>query len=252
MYNDKTHYTPQYGGRLPAVYMHAGSNRLHICNYVNGNKDHCHGTSDVGTDWFNLKIGEREEDDVVHYEIFINGNLEYSIVNRTPFVGKKYVKLLADFANPMPETSKGRFRNLQLSTTRPERQVEPITDYIYNLIDKYDDIIYSSNLRLRQKDRLARNFDFQTEYYVVEYEDLSDVDFKPCTFPETYEDDGKADKTDPCEAIDQIVDRASKWGRVFLRNCRREANGKSPWNMYDRTVRKVNRQANKAKELLRC
>jgi len=50
-----------YGDRIPAVFMHGGANTLHICNSVNGNWNHCHNTGDVGTDWFNLKIGQREE-----------------------------------------------------------------------------------------------------------------------------------------------------------------------------------------------
>ena len=98
--------------------MHAGRNTLHICNSVNNDWNHCHNTADVGTDWFNLKIGQRQEVAGYRYEIYINGDVEYSVLNSSPEV---FNDVKAEFANEsFFEASRGNFRNLRVSTTRPE------------------------------------------------------------------------------------------------------------------------------------
>ena len=108
----------QYGDRIPAVFMHARSNTLHICNSVNNNWNHCHNTGYVGTNWFNLRIGQREEDAGYRYEIYINGDLEYSVLNSSPEV---FSNVRVELANQsFQEASKGSFRNFQISTNRPE------------------------------------------------------------------------------------------------------------------------------------
>ena len=255
-FDDKTHVKPMYGARLPAVYTIDGKNKLRICNYVNKNSNHCHNTGKVGTEWFNLKIGQRKEGDKYRYEIFIDGELEYSTENGgvapETWTRPEWTKARAEFANKMPTTAKGEFKNFQFSTTRPARP-ESVTEYIYNLINKFDDVIYATDLRRGQKDRFQRNFQFHTESLPEEHEwllmdDCTDSE----TYPETFEDDGEADKTDTCEAIDQIVNRANEWSKVFLYSCRLEQRRGEPMRIHEKYMGKVRKIANKAKNQLNC
>ena len=153
----------------------------------------------------------------------------------------------------MPNTAKGEFKNFQLSTTRPERPDEPIKEYIFDLIEKFENIMYNSDLRRGQKDRFSRNFDFVTEYLPDEHEYLVEDECTDSnTYPDTYEDDGEPDETEPCRAIDQIVNRADKWSEIFLYSCRLDNRGKNFLKLHERYMKNVNRVADKAKEKLNC
>ena len=394
--------------------MHGGKNSLHICNSVNGNWNHCHNTGDLGTGWFNLKIGQREEfalnminpltpfshesstayryelltdaadqfesfyidadfnndahigfskttghadtkweiviggwggtrsvirsknqfptyghvtkthtkaefnefkhnlrvqvsdgkiqvftgeevfmewsdDSIVkselnnlllsggfngfgtwqidaytappppmslgfRYEIFINDQLEYTIINDEP---KVWTNVRAEFANGIPQTSNGQFRNLELSTTRPERPYQPVENRISNLVEKFGEIMENSNLREVQKQKLTEKFDSATRDFVLFYEILRDHEKYPCTFPPTWKQDDEVEvdrynRDDPCKAVDQMVNGASKWGRIFTKNCKRESKGQDPYNLYDRVVAKVEAVGEKAKRKLQC
>ena len=57
------------------------------------------------------------------YEIFINGNLEHSVLNTRPEV---FENVRAELANGVPDASSGSFRNFQVSTVQPERPVQPV------------------------------------------------------------------------------------------------------------------------------
>jgi len=405
-----------YGDRIPAVFMHGGQNTLHICNSVNGNWNHCHNTGDVGTDWFNLKIGQREEfllnminpftpmnhvtettdynyelltdqadqyesfyinadfnndihigfskttghedkkweiviggwgglqsvirsenqypaqgwvkknhtraefDEFKHnlkvqvsdgkiqvftgeeifmewhddsivksqlnnmlltggwngsgtwqidaytappppqslgftYEIFINDVLEYSTTNNEP---KVWTNVRAEIANGIPKSSSGRFRNFELSTTRPERPYPPVETRIFNLVEKFGEILENSNLRDVQKQKLTEKFDTATYDLVMFYEILRDHEKHPCSFPPTWKEDDEVDEVDrynrddPCKAVDQMVNGASKWGKIFVKNCKRESQGRDPYNLYDRVMVKVNAVGEKAKQKMQC
>merc|ERR1712176_1655672 len=72
------------GDRVPAVFMHGGAQKLHICNSVNGNWNYCYDTDDVGTGWNNLVIRQTEEKDY-DYELITkehtsNGDYNYQVV----------------------------------------------------------------------------------------------------------------------------------------------------------------------------
>jgi len=406
----------EYGDRIPAVYINNGIRKLHICNSVNDNWNHCHNTDDVGTDWFNLKIGQREEfalgminpftyfdhvsnsdynyqlltdqadtfesfyidadfsndihigfsattghnddkfeiviggwggtqsvirsknqypayghvranhskadfDEFKHnlkvqvsdgkiqvftndeifmewsdesivkselnnllvsggfngygtwdveaytappppqslgfrYEIFINDILEYSVINSAP---KVFTNVKAEFANGIPRTANGIFRNFELSTTRPERPYQPVENRIFNLVEKFGEIMNNSNLREAQQQKLTEKFDTATYDLVMFYEILRDNPKHPCTFPPTWKtNDDEADEVDrynrddPCKAVDQMVNGAAKWGKIFVKNCKREAKGQDPYNLYDRVMVKVNAVGEKAKQKMQC
>ena len=235
-----------YGARIPAVYLMPGSTRLRICYYVNHNKNHCHGTDSMGYDWFNLKIGQHKENDKYMYEIRINDRLEYSIENKA----YTWNEVRVEFANRMPHTAEGEFKNFQLSTIRPERPDEPIQEYIYNLIEKFEEVIYNSDMRLGQKDRWSRNFEFYAEYLPSQYKHLLEDE---CTdFPDTFEDDGEPDEAESCQAIDQIISRASQWSETFLYSCRLANRGKDPLKFHKRNMARLNKIGDKAKEKLNC
>merc|ERR1712176_18093 len=72
------------GDRVPAVFMHGGAQKLHICNSVNGNWNYCYDTDDVGTGWNDLVIRQTEEKDY-DYELITkehtsNGDYNYQVV----------------------------------------------------------------------------------------------------------------------------------------------------------------------------
>ena len=101
------------------------------------------------------------------------------------------------------------------------------------------------------RNNLSTRFPLIATDLVNFYQDLRDHHRKPCTFPETWDADYEFDE-DSCKAIDQIVTRISKWGRVFVRHCRREEKGRDPWNIYDRQIAKVNVVAERAKLKMSC
>ena len=242
-----------YGARIPAVYLIPGTNKLRICHYVNHNKNHCHNTGDVGTNWFNLQIDQRKEDEKYMWEIFIDGELEYSIENTGVYF---FRKTRAEFANKMPATAQGEFKNFQLSTTRPEREYVQTKEYIYNLIEKFEDVLYnSSDLRRGHMDRFQRNFEFQARTLASRHGLMLDrecLKANDSPYPETWEDDGQPDETETCQAIDQILDRMNKWSEVFLYSCIRANRGLDPMKFHDRTMGHVNSVAGKAKRVLKC
>ena len=55
-----------FGARIPAVYLIPGTSKLRICNDVNNDENHCHDTGNLGTDWFNLQIGQRKDEKYVY------------------------------------------------------------------------------------------------------------------------------------------------------------------------------------------
>ena len=159
----------------------------------------------------------------------------------------------AEFANKMPSTARGEFKNFQLSTIRPEWPDNPIREYIHNLIAKFEDVIYnSSDLRRGNKDRLQRKFEFVARDLAIWHSHLVSTDCTDSPHPETWENDGEADETETCQAIDQIIDRMTKWSEVFLYSCRRASKGRDPMKFHDRAMGKVNRVADQAKTILNC
>ena len=109
-----------------------------------------------------------------------------------------------------------------------------------------------SNLGRGKKERLSEKFESAASDFKIVYESLRDHRRLPCDFPDNWEGDNEADEVDSCRAIDQIVTRASEWGRVFAKNCRREVRGLDPWNKHDRIIAKVSAAADKAKLNLSC
>ena len=153
----------------------------------------------------------------------------------------------------MPSTARGEFKNFQLSTIRPEWPDNPIREYIHNLIAKFEDVIYnSSDLRRGNKDRLQRKFEFVARDLAIWHSHLVSTDCTDSPHPETWENDGEADETETCQAIDQIIDRMTKWSEVFLYSCRRASKGRDPMKFHDRAMGKVNRVADQAKTILNC
>ena len=70
------------GDRIPAVFMHGGQNTIHVCNSVNNNWNHCWNSGDLGTNWFNLTVRQREEFLIGMPNPFVNkqhtSNMDYN------------------------------------------------------------------------------------------------------------------------------------------------------------------------------
>ena len=53
------------GDRLPAIFQLANSNHLHLCNYINGEVNHCYDQAMPENTWFNLKFVQVRVSDTI-------------------------------------------------------------------------------------------------------------------------------------------------------------------------------------------
>jgi len=245
------------GDRIPAVFMHAGAQTLHICNSVNGNWNHCYNTGSVGTGWNNLVIRQYEETGVFNYEILLNGNSEYKIQNTSPAV---WQNVRAEAANGWSKgASKGVFKNFQVSTTKPAKELPAVETRIEKLQELFDEILANSNLREVQINKFSRKFEKKTDDLVLLYEILRDREEHACKFPNTWkteEDDDDVDRyaqDNPCKAVKQMVTGAHKWALIFGKDCKREVkNPGTEYNMMKRMMKKVQQVGQKVQNKMGC
>ena len=231
-----------YGDRIPAVFLHNLRNKLHICNSVSDDSNHCWNSDILGTDWFNLRIGQRKENEGYVYEIFLDGNLEYSVVNTRPEV---FSNVRAEFANAVPNAAVGEFRNFQLSTN------EPVENRIDDLVAAFRQMLNDSNLRPGEKQRIGDRFQVVTRPLIRIYRKLNYTN--RCYFPLTSNIDADHTRNDSCQAVDDIMMRVSQWGTVFNHNCRREQRGEDPLKGYNRVMRgPIGSLITKARQKLQC
>ena len=142
---------PKNGDRIPAVFLHSDSSRLHICSGINGNYNHCYNSASMDMDtWFNLKITQvmkhftsahENAGSHIFYQIFINGEQVYEIQNDA---AQTYENVKAEFSNGYPRpaaavASKAQYRNFAFSTTASNdapmtQQLDTVTNFnIYSL-----------------------------------------------------------------------------------------------------------------------
>ena len=119
---------PKNGDRIPAVFLHSDSSRLHICSGINGNYNHCYNSAAMEMDtWFNLKISQTYKHFTsahanagshIFYQIFINGEQVYEIQNDA---AQTYENVKAEFSNGYPRpsqavASKAQYKNFAFTT----------------------------------------------------------------------------------------------------------------------------------------
>ena len=187
------------------------------------------------------------------YEILINDVVQYSIENEQP---KVWSNVRAEIANGI-KASKGVYKNFSLNTVRPPRPYQPVENRITKLQAHFAEILSNSNLREAAQTKYANKFNSATGDLVLFYEILRDHEKHPCDFPPTWKEEeedevDRYNRDDPCKAISQMVTGARKWGETFVHNCKREEQGKDPYNLLDRVMLKVNKVGDKVKAKMEC
>jgi len=107
------------GGRIPAVFVKPGENKLHICTAIEQNGNACWNSEEFTPGkWFNLKIKQQYELNQYVYKIFINGELQYQRVNSAPGTFPNVTGRLGHAYEPERNyhTSSGMYRNLRFKT----------------------------------------------------------------------------------------------------------------------------------------
>ena len=134
---------PKNGDRIPAVFLHSDSSRLHVCSGINGNHNKCWNSGSMEMDtWFNLKISQSYKHFTsahanagshIFYQIFINGEQVYEIQNDA---AQTFENVKAEFANGYPRpnsasASKAQYRNFAFTTKASD--TTPMTTKLDNV-----------------------------------------------------------------------------------------------------------------------
>ena len=92
------------GDRIPAAYLAAGTQKLHVCSSVNDNWNHCWNSDDMGTgNWFNLKVKQS----LKHFlpttnnikDLFVPNNYDYKVMYDNAHTFKSFDIDASDFTN---------------------------------------------------------------------------------------------------------------------------------------------------------
>ena len=124
----------QHGDRIPAIFFKTSSNKLIICSSINDNANYCDPKDLPGiplNEWTKIVVQQIQKDDIkYHYEIFINGTNEHSIVNEKPRSFKN-VKYYA--SDPIRKPADAMIKNVVIelytttTTTTPTTSTKTIT-----------------------------------------------------------------------------------------------------------------------------
>jgi len=92
------------GDRIPAAYLAAGTQKLHVCSSVNDNWNYCWNSDDMGTgNWFNLKVKQS----LKHFlpttnnikDLFVPNNYDYKVMYDNADTFKSFDIDASDFTN---------------------------------------------------------------------------------------------------------------------------------------------------------
>jgi len=174
----------------------------------------------------------------IMYEIYIDGEWQYSIENEQP---KVWRNVNAKIANAVGNASQGVYRDFTLTTMNLQEAVE---SGMTRLQDHFAQILSNSGLSQKAKNKNVKKFNKETNKLIAFYESLRDDDQHPCTFPSTWESKHEADidHGDPCMATLLVTLAVEEWGKVFVHQCRREKNGGNPLTLLNRVLKKVEKQ----------
>ena len=113
----------RYGDRIPAVFFHPQSKRLHICSAVNDNVNHCFSdTKDLTTRRYTrVRISQlRDRRGQYVYNIYINGVVRHTTVNTRPttFYNVKYY-----LGDPWHPAARARVRNVEIKISSSGKEI---------------------------------------------------------------------------------------------------------------------------------
>lgn len=257
---------PKNGDRIPAVFLHSDSSRLHICSGINGNHNYCYNSEAMDMDtWFNVKIvqtmkhftsAHANAGSHIFYQIFINGDQVFEIQNDA---AQTYENVKAEFSNgyPTPNTasaSKAQYRNFAFSTTASNDA--PMTAQLDQIESDFAEMLYYTNLKPKTTDKFNKAFAVMGDRFKEKFAYLK----TKCTFPSTWDQEQLEDAVDryqraenPCDAVDNIIDAHENWGEIFTRNCVLERNGSGNyWRFLNRRMTKLYNLGDRLKDRLEC
>ena len=104
-----------YGDRIPAIWFHSRSTRLHICSAVNGNKNYCYNSHPLSKTYFSIVTVQQRQTSTgeYFYQIFIGRGRYVNVLNKQPQIFHN-VRYYA--SNPWDPKAKANFKNFQLTT----------------------------------------------------------------------------------------------------------------------------------------
>ena len=89
----------RYGDRVPGIWFHSNTNKLHITSAVSGNVNHRFDKIVLPENKFTklmVRQIQKEDDNRYHYQIFVNNKKVYEVVNTKPTVFNDVVFYAAD------------------------------------------------------------------------------------------------------------------------------------------------------------
>ena len=101
---DNSLWHGENGDRIPAAYLAAGTQKLHVCSSVNDNWNYCWNSEDMGTgNWFNLKVKQS----LKHFlpttnnikGLFVPNNYDYKVMYDNADTFKSFDIDASDFTN---------------------------------------------------------------------------------------------------------------------------------------------------------
>lgn len=101
----------KHGNRIPAVWFHSGSTRLHICSSISGNVNKCFGTKDLQRNKYTkVEIEQRQiSESEYRFSISIAGERIHETVN----TDARYFSNVRVFqSNPWVPAAKAQIKNL--------------------------------------------------------------------------------------------------------------------------------------------
>ena len=130
--DDGKGFFPQ-GSRIPAVFLYKESTRILVCSAINGDGNVCWSSpAEMPVDtWFNLKIKQEVIGSKYVYQIFIDEDQVYSIINNEPMTFENVNGLLANAYEPERDffTAAGRYKNFEFESS-PSPTPAPVLDAI--------------------------------------------------------------------------------------------------------------------------
>ena len=116
----------KYGDRIPGIWFHSGSTKLHICSAVNGNKNYCYNTPyQLGRYKFTTitirQVQKENYGNHYFYQIIINGKKVVDVMNRETKVFRNVKYYVSD---PWHDAARANIQNLKVITLKHKGKKE--------------------------------------------------------------------------------------------------------------------------------
>ena len=133
------------GGRCPSIFLAKDSSFLHICTYIDGDRNHCFNTANLNLgQFYNVRVTQYEYDDGIFegvfagrylWEVYIDDEKVYSVHNPDP---RKFEGASVWLSNWWPSTD-GEIQNFNFNFNKPStntpHQINQNLDQLF--IDQY-------------------------------------------------------------------------------------------------------------------